>query len=138
MMGSPPASPPVSHAFAYDMPLSGYSSIPGTQISIEPESIDMLDDPYLSYDIGQVDQVPPLHQNSSSSYPSSYTAVHRSQTPESKSKAVVTSHSLSSQPPSQTASSQSHSQHQGSFYPKQAGHQTANQPVAGISMRRAL
>jgi hypothetical protein len=130
---------PASHAFFNysDMPMANYPSISGTQLSMEPESIDLPGDQFPSYGMGQYHdqatlhppaQTHPLHQQSSSSstYPPPFNAVPRARTPETNPTLLQGSYSLSSQLPPQP-------QPPASLYsaPSQAGPgYPAYQPVA--------
>lgn len=132
--------PPASHSQAFyypDVPMSNYQSITGSQISMEPDSIDLPADQFPDYGMGQFDQATlhpptqthPLHQNSST-YPPP-------RTPETNPSLVPNSYSLSSQLPSQSAPAPTQPQHQhqhqhqaqSSLYPTQAGY-PAYQSVA--------
>lgn len=128
---------PASQPFYYtDMPMTNYSSISGTQLSMEPESIDLAADQFPSYGgMGQYHdhshdshghghdqatlhppQTHPLHQhqhqnstgNVSSTYPPPYNAVPRPRTPETNPTLLPNSYSLSSQLPPQHAHAHAH------------------------------
>lgn len=126
------ASPLPSQNYAYDMSLSGYPSISGGELSMEPESMTdsfQPSDQYSGYGMRQFSpatlhppgQTHPLHQNSVT-YPPPYNAGPRPRTPDANAAMLPNSYSMSSHLHPQAST----------LYPAEAGY-PAYQPVVTTS-----